>query len=51
MKKNQAQQLMEELAKDLVVLENIPDLDPEILESITKAYEDIYKDLIEIQRL
>ncbi len=42
---------MSELAKDLVVLENIPNIDPNLLDEITKTYEEIYKELIEISKL
>lgn len=51
MEKDQIQQLMLDLAKDLVTLENIPDLDPELIEKITEAYQEIYNDLAEIRKM
>lgn len=51
MERDEISRLMESLARDLVKLEQMRDLDPEWVRQIEQAYEQIYQDLIEIKRM
>ena len=51
MDRDEISKLMEGLARDLVRLEQMRDLDPEWVRQIEQAYEQIYQDLLEIKRM